>query len=102
LAPLCRCAIVTTIGRRRGEERKMGPPSPGAGEPEAAVIWDKRGSPTRHVSDVLKIERWRLRAAIHKIKAGNNLGGADKVIIHSDGKVTDVNGNEIGNVFDEI
>jgi hypothetical protein len=66
------------------------------------VIWDKRGSPTRHVSDVLEIERWRLRAAIHKIKGVNNLGGADKVIIHSDGKVTDIHGSEIGNVFDEI
>jgi hypothetical protein len=50
----------------------------------------------------LGIERWQLRQAIHKIKAGNNLGGNDKVIVHSDGKVTDVNGSEIGNIFDEI
>jgi hypothetical protein len=40
--------------------------------------------------------------SIHKIKAANNLGGVDRVIIHSDGKVTDVHGSEIGNVFDEI
>ena len=68
----------------------------------ARVIWDKRGTPTRHVSDVLKIARWQLRQALHKIKAVSNLGGADKVIIHDDGKVADVNGNEIGNIFDEI
>ncbi len=30
-----------------------------------------------------------------------NLGGADKVIIYDNGKVTDVNGSEIGNIFDE-
>ena len=67
-----------------------------------AVIWDKTGNPTQNVSDRLGIERWQLRGAIHKIKAGNNLGANDKVIIHSDGKVTDVDGSEIGNVFDEI
>ncbi|MGD0104282.1 MAG: hypothetical protein ABSC06_09615 [Rhodopila sp.] len=67
-----------------------------------AVIWDKTGNPTQNVSDRLGIERWQLRGAIHKIKAGNNFGANDKVIIHSDGKVTDVDGSEIGNVFDEI
>jgi hypothetical protein len=71
-------------------------------EAAGVVIWDKRGNPTRHVSDALGIERWQHRQAIHKIKAGNNLGGNDKVIVHSDGKVTDVNGSEIGNIFDEI
>ena len=59
-------------------------------------------NPTRHVSDALRIERWQIRLAIHKIKAANNLGPTDKVIIFDDGKVTDTNGVEIGNIFDEI
>ena len=66
------------------------------------VIWDKRGNPTRHVSDILRIERWELRQAIHEIKARNNLGAADRVTVYSDGKVTDINGNEIGNIHDEV
>ncbi len=69
---------------------------------QPGLIWDKSGTPTRHVSDVLKIARWQLRQAIHKIKAVSNLRGADKVIIYDDGKVADVNGSEIGNIFDEI
>jgi len=68
----------------------------------ARVIWDKRGNPTRHVSDVLRVERWELRQAIHKIKSRNNLGATDRVFVYSDGKVTDVNGNEIGNIHDEV
>ena len=66
------------------------------------VIWDKSRNPTRHVSDALGIERWQLGAAIHKIKAKNNLGPNDRTIIHCDGKVTDVHGDEIGNIYDEI
>jgi hypothetical protein len=66
------------------------------------VIWDKRGNPTRHVSEVLGIARWQLRTAHHKIKARSNLGATDKTIIYSDGKVTDANGCEIGNIHDEV
>ena len=75
-----------------------------AGPPVTAprVIWDKRGNPTRHVSDALQIERWQLRGAIHKIKDRSNLGSTDKVIIYSNGKVTDPDGDEIGNIYDEI
>jgi hypothetical protein len=74
---------------------------PGAITAAPRVIWDKRRNPTKHVSDVLGIQRWQLRAAIHTIKARSNLGGTDKVIIYDDGKVTDVHGLEIGNIFDE-
>jgi hypothetical protein len=66
------------------------------------IIWDRLRNPTRHASNALGIERWQLRSAIHKIKAANNLGPMDKVIILDDGKVTDTNGAEIGNIFDEI
>jgi len=50
----------------------------------------------------LGIERWRLRQAIHKINAVSKLGGADKITIHENGKVTDISGSEIGNLFGEI
>ena len=66
------------------------------------MIWDKSGNPTRHVSDVLGIERWQLREAIHDIKGRSNLSPHDRVVIYDDGKVTDTSGNEIGNVHDEL
>ena len=72
-------------------------------EPPATrrVIWDRRASPTRYVSEALGIERWQLRVAIHRIKTRANLGPTDQIIIHSDGKVTDARGSEIGNIHDE-
>jgi hypothetical protein len=69
---------------RGGNLGQTGQPQPGM----SATLWG--------------LKRWQLRQAIHKIKAGHKLGGNDKVIVHSDGKVTDVNGSEIGNIFDEI
>jgi hypothetical protein len=69
----------------------------------ARLIWDKlRRSPTKSVSDQLGIERWQLRAAIHKIKAANNLGATDRVLIYDDGSVTDEDGEPLGNIHDEI
>ena len=69
----------------------------------ARIIWDKLNrSPTKHVSECLGIERWQLRAAIHKIKTFSNLGGADRVLIYDDGQVTDEHGEPLGNVYDEI
>jgi hypothetical protein len=50
----------------------------------ANVIWDKHASPTNYVSRTLGIEHWKLRAAIHKIKAKANLGPVDDVIIYVD------------------
>src|SRR5437764_4932681 len=68
----------------------------------ARLIWDKLSrNPTRAVSDRLRIERWQLRAAIHKIKAANNLGATDRVFIYDDGSVTDENGQRLGNFHDE-
>jgi hypothetical protein len=66
------------------------------------IIWDRRRNPTRYVSDNLGIDRWRLGDAIHKIKRRSNLTGTDRVIIYDDGSVADVDGTEIGNVYDEI
>jgi hypothetical protein len=68
----------------------------------ASIIWNKARKPTRYVSDQLGIERWQLRAAIHKIKAVSNLGATDRVIIYDDGTITDEHGNPLGNIHDEI
>jgi hypothetical protein len=35
-------------------------------------------------------------------KARSNLGGQDRVIIFNDGMVTDADGDEIGNIHDEL
>jgi len=67
-----------------------------------SIIWNRKRNPTKFVSEKLGIERWQLRAAIHKIKARSNLGPTERVVIHDDGKVTDESGEHIGNVFDEI
>jgi hypothetical protein len=66
------------------------------------VIWNKPGNPTKYVSGKLKIERWQLREALHKIKASSDLKAADRVIICADGSVMDQNGELVGNVFDEL
>jgi hypothetical protein len=78
------------------------PPDGDASSASPRVIWDRRRNPTKHVSDVLRIARWQLRAAIHRIKARNNLGAQDRIVIHSDGSVKDSGGAEIGNIFDEF
>ena len=66
------------------------------------IIWDQSANPTRYVSDELGIERWQLRDALHKIKARSDLGGRDRVIIYDNGTVTDADGNEVGNIHDEV
>lgn len=66
------------------------------------IIWDQSANPTRYVSDELGIERWQLRDALHKIKARSDLGGRDRVIIYENGTVTDADGNEVGNIHDEV
>jgi hypothetical protein len=68
----------------------------------ARVIWDRIGNPTPYVSNHLGIERWKLREAIHKIKTSSNIRAAERIIIYDDGTVTDIDGEPIGNVFDEI
>jgi hypothetical protein len=66
------------------------------------TIWDRSGNPTRYVSNSLGIARWQLREALHQIKRRANLGGQDRVVIYDDGRVTDANGNDIGNILDEV
>jgi len=66
------------------------------------IIWDRSGSPTRYVSDALGIARWQLREALHQIKHRSNLGGQDRVVVYEDGRVTDADGDDIGNILDEV
>jgi hypothetical protein len=77
-------------------------PDEGPSSSSPRVIWDKRRNPTKHVSEVLRIARWQLRGAIHRIKARSNLGAQDRIVIHSDGSVKDDGGAEIGNILDEL
>jgi hypothetical protein len=72
----------------------------GGGELRRRVIWDKPGKPEKWVSHQLGIEPWRLRDAIHDIKASNDLGGSDRVVIYSDGEVEDEDGRYLGNIRD--
>jgi hypothetical protein len=68
----------------------------------ADILWDRSGNPTWYVSESLGIEEWELRGAIHTIKRRSGLSGRDRVIIYSDGKVTDEHGEDLGNIHDEV
>jgi hypothetical protein len=65
-------------------------------------LWGSPGNPPRWVAGQLGISQWDLSDALHKIKKAAGLRGADRVIIMSDGTVTDDRGEAIGNVYDEI
>jgi hypothetical protein len=65
------------------------------------IVWDRSDNPPKYISDVLGITRWQLRNKWHKIKARSNLGATDRTIIYDDGRVTDANGDEIGNILSE-
>jgi len=47
------------------------------------------------------MEPRRFSRALHKIKAASDLSGADRVVIYSDGWVTDEQGERLGNLHDE-
>jgi hypothetical protein len=64
--------------------------------------WDRSGNPTRYVSDTLGISRGQLREAWHEVKRRANLGAQDSLVVYEDGRVTDANGDDIGNILDEV
>jgi hypothetical protein len=66
------------------------------------TIWSRSENPNRYVCDILGIERWQLKEAIHRIKASRGLGPADRITIYDDGSVTDSDGDLVGNVYNEI
>lgn len=49
----------------------------------------------------LGMELRHFSRALHKIKAAGDLSGTDRVIIYSDGPVTDDQGEPLGNLYDE-
>ena len=67
----------------------------------ARILWSNPGNPPDSVARALGMEPRRFSRALHKIKAASDLSGADRVVIYSDGSVTDERGEPLGNVHDE-
>lgn len=67
----------------------------------ARILWSNSGNPPDAVARGLGMAPRRFSRALHKIKAASNLSGADRVIIYSDGSVTDEQGEPLGNLYDE-
>lgn len=66
-----------------------------------SVIWDQPGNPPPLVARRLGMEDWQLRRRLHTLKGDAGLGGADRVSIMSDGTVYGLDGDDIGNLYDE-
>ncbi len=67
----------------------------------ARIVWSSPGNPPDRVARALGMEPRRFSRALHKIKAASDLPGADRVVIYSDGSVTDEQGEPLGNLHDE-
>ena len=67
----------------------------------ARILWSNPGNPPDSIARALGMEPRHFSRALHKIKAANDLSGADRVIIYSDGRVTDEQGEPLGNLHDE-
>ena len=67
----------------------------------ARILWSHPGNPPDLVARALGMEPRRFSRALHKIKAASDLSGSDRVIIYSDGSVTDEQGEPLGNLHDE-
>lgn len=67
----------------------------------ARILWSNPGNPPDRVARMLGMEPRRFSRALHKIKAAADLSGADRVVIYSNGSVTDGQGEPIGNLHDE-
>ena len=67
----------------------------------ARILWNSPGNPPNSVARALGMEPRHFSRALHKIKAANDLSGADRVVIYSDGSVTDEQGEPLGNLHDE-
>ena len=64
-------------------------------------MWSNPGNPPDTVARALGLEPRRFGRALHKIKAASDLSGRDRVLIYSDGTVSDEQGEPIGNLPDE-
>jgi hypothetical protein len=67
----------------------------------ARVIWNSPRNPTNQVATALGISRSRLRTGLHEIKRRSKLGARDRVTIYDDGTVRDVNGEHVGNIYED-
>jgi hypothetical protein len=67
----------------------------------ARILWSNPGNPPASVARALGMELRRFSRALHKIKAASDLSGFDRVVIYSDGLVTDEQGEPLGNLHDE-
>jgi hypothetical protein len=67
----------------------------------ARILWSNPGNPPASVARALGMELQRFSRALHKIKAASDLSGSDRVVIYSDGSVTDEQGEPLGNLHDE-
>jgi len=67
----------------------------------ARILWSNPGNPPDSTARALGMEPRHFSRALHKIKAANDLSGADRVVIYSDGWVTDEQGAPLGNLHDE-
>jgi hypothetical protein len=67
----------------------------------ARILRSNPGNPPDSVARALGMGPRRFGGALHKIKAANDLSGDDRVIIYSDGTVTDEQGEPLGNLHDE-
>ena len=67
----------------------------------ARILWSNPGNLPDSVARALGMEPRRFSRALHKIKAASDLSGADRVVIYSDGSVTDEQGEALGNLYDE-
>ena len=65
------------------------------------ILWSSPGNPPDSVARALGMAPRHFSRALHKIKAASDLSGADRVIIYSDGRVTDEQGEPLGNLRDE-
>jgi hypothetical protein len=62
---------------------------------------EQSGQPARFGGSGARHDAAGLSRGLHKIKAASDLSGADRVIIYSDGLVTDEQGEPLGNLHDE-
>jgi len=65
------------------------------------ILWTNPGNPPGSVARALGMGPRHFSRALHKIKAASDLSDADRVVIYSDGLVTDAQGEPLGNLHDE-
>jgi len=65
------------------------------------ILWSSPGNPPDSVARALGMAPRHFSRALRKLKAASDLSGADRVIIYSDGRVTDEQGEPLGNLHDE-